>query len=191
MKVEKSSFRDNSGFIFYHKGEIFRAVMYSYKKNYEHLINSGLYNYLVEEKLLIPHHEDLQVYKLCNNFYKVIKPDRIDFISYPFEWCFSQLKDAAATTLRIQKSALRYGMTLKDSSAYNIQFHRGKPILIDTLSFEIYKEGEPWQAYNQFCKHFIAPLALATFYDIRLCITLKDFIDGIPLELAKKLLGMK
>jgi hypothetical protein len=191
MKVEKSSFRDNSGFVFYDKGEIFRAVTYSYKKNYEHLINSGLYNYLIEEKLLISHHEDFQGTKLCNNVYKVIKPDRIDFISYPFEWCFSQLKDAAAITLKIQKAALKYGMTLKDSSAYNIQFHRGKPILIDTLSFEIYNEGEPWQAYNQFCKHFIAPLALAAVYDISLCKTLKDFIDGIPLEFARKLLGLK
>ena len=55
MKIEKSSFRDNSGFIFYHQGEIFRAITFSYKDNYDHLIKSGLYNYLVEEKLLIPH----------------------------------------------------------------------------------------------------------------------------------------
>src|SRR3989304_1425564 len=189
MKVEKSSFRDNSGFIFYDQGEIFRAVSYSYKNNYDHLIKSGLYNYLVEEKLLIPH-SDVKVSSDNSDaaIYKVIRPVKIDFISYPYEWCFSQIKDAALTTIKIQRAALKYEMTLKDSSAYNIQFYRGKPILIDTLSFEIYNEGEPWQAYNQFCKNFLAPLALAVYCDVRLNLLLKNFIDGIPLNLAKKIL---
>ncbi len=91
MKIEKSSFRDNSGFIFYHKGEIFRAITFSYKDNYDHLIKSGLYNYLVEEKLLIPHsierletlREEVSSYKSDAKIYKVIQPDKIDFISYP------------------------------------------------------------------------------------------------------------
>jgi hypothetical protein len=191
MRIEKSSFRDNSGFVFYNQGEIFRAIIHAYKDNYEYLITSGLYSYLTKEKLLIPHREDTLSNKLNANVYKVIKPDRIDFISYPFEWCFSQLKDAALTTLKIQKVALKYGMTLKDSSAYNIQFSRGKSILIDTLSFEIYNEGEPWQAYNQFCKNFLVPLSLIAFRDMRLHELQKNFIDGIPLDLAKKLLGKK
>jgi len=199
MKIEKSSFRDNSGFIFYHKGEIFRAITFSYKDNYDHLIKSGLYNYLVEEKLLIPHsierletlREEVSSYKSDAKIYKVIQPDKIDFISYPYEWCFSQLKDAALTTLKIQKVALKYGMTLKDSSAYNIQFFRGRPIFIDTLSFEIVNDGEPWQAYNQFCKNFLVPLALAAFSDVRLNLMLMNFIDGIPLDLAVKILRKK
>lgn len=199
MKLEKSSFRDNSGFIFYDQGKIFRAITYSYKNNYDHLVQSGLYNYLVEEKLLIPHsverletlREDVSSDKLDTKIYKVIQPDKIDFISYPYEWCFSQLKDAALTTLKIQKAALKYGMTLKDSSAYNIQFYRGRPVLIDTLSFEIVNDGEPWQAYNQFCKNFLVPLALAAFSDVRLNLMLKNFIDGIPLDLAVIILGKK
>jgi ribosomal protein L11 methylase PrmA len=191
MKLEKSSFRDNSGFIFYDQGEIFRAITYSYKNDYDHLIQSGLYNYLVEEKLLVPHSEEVLSDKFDTKIYKVIQPDKIDFITYPYEWCFSQLKDAALTTLKIQKAALKYGMTLKDSSAYNIQFFRGRPILIDTLSFEIVNDGEPWQAYNQFCKNFLVPLALAAFSDVRLNLMLKNFIDGIPLDLAVKVLGKK
>ena len=50
-------------------------------------------------------------------------------------------------------------MTLKDCSVYNIQFHQGRPIFIDTLSFEIYRDGDPWIGYRQFCEHFLAPLA--------------------------------
>jgi hypothetical protein len=199
MKLEKSSFRDNSGFIFYHQGELFRAITYSYTDDYAYLIKSGLYNYLVDEKLLIPHsverletlREEVSSDKLDAKIYKVIQPDKINFITHPYEWCFSQLKDAALTTLKIQKAALKYGMTLKDSSAYNIQFFRGRPILIDTLSFEIVNDGEPWQAYDQFCKNFLVPLALAAFSDIRLNLMLKNFIDGIPLELAVKILGRK
>jgi len=93
----------------------------------------------------------------------------VPFISYPYEWSFGQLKDAVLVTLAIQKRAMKAGMSLKDASAYNIQFYRGKPILVDTLSFEAYREGEPWVAYRQFCQHFLAPLALMAIRDVRLC----------------------
>ncbi len=79
-------------------------------------------------------------------------------------------------------------MSLKDATAYNIQFKRGKPIFIDTLSFEHYNEGTPWVAYRQFCQHFLAPLALMSHTDIRLNQLLRIYIDGIPLDLASQLL---
>jgi len=112
----------------------------------------------------------------------------VDFISYPYEWAFSMLKDAALTTLRIQKTALEHGMLLKDASAYNIQFQDGKPLLIDTLSFDMYVEGQPWVAYRQFCQHFLAPLALMAHSDVRLSQLLRIYIDGVPLDLASHLL---
>ena len=120
--------------------------------------------------------------------YKVIKPDQIAFVSYPYEWSFSQLKDAALTTLDIQKKALEFGMSLKDCSVYNIQFIKGKPVFIDTLSFERYREGSPWVAYRQFCQHFLAPLALMSHRDVRLGQLFRSHLDGIPLDLASKLL---
>jgi hypothetical protein len=91
-------------------------------------------------------------------------------------------------TLTIQKTALEFGMSLKDGSVYNIQFFQGKPILIDTLSFEPYAEGRPWVAYRQFCQHFLAPLALMSYTDIRLNHFFRIYIDGIPLDLASRLL---
>ena len=90
--------------------------------------------------------------------------------------------------IRIQKQALDCNMILKDASAYNIQFFKGKPILIDTLSFEIYKENQPWVAYRQFCQHFLAPLSLITSRDIRLSKLMKIYIDGLPLDLVSGLL---
>ncbi len=115
-------------------------------------------------------------------------PELVSFISYPYEWSFSQLKDAALLTLKIQKRAIQHGLSLKDASAYNIQFQHGRPLLIDTLSFEIYPEGQPWVAYRQFCQHFLAPLALMAHVDVRLGQLLRLHIDGIPLDLASRLL---
>jgi len=181
------SFRDPSGFLFNKDGFIFRQINRIYKKDYDHLISSGLYDALINSELLIPH-EEINEKRLSDNAYKIIKPELIPFVSYPFEWSFSQLKNAAKTTLEIQKKSMEYGMSLKDSSVYNIQFRKGKPIFIDTLSFERYNEGQPWVAYKQFCQHFLAPLALMSKKDIRLNKLFQIYLDGIPLDLASSLL---
>lgn len=183
-----SSFRDPSGFLFYQDGELYRQVNNIYKEDYDLLTGSGLYEDLVDSKLLIPHEEvDLNI----ADAYKILKPEPMEFVSYPYEWSFSQLKNATLTTLGLQGKALEYGMTLKDASAYNIQFHNGKPMLIDTLSFERYVDGKPWVAYRQFCQHFLAPLALMSYRDIRLGQLLRVHIDGIPIDLASRLLPFK
>ncbi len=183
-----ASFRDPSGFLFTRGGVLYRQVNQAYADDYTRLMESGLYEKLVKAGLLIPHTEsDTQPADEKRSF-KVLCPERVPFISYPYEWSFGQLKDAALATLSIQKRALKLGMSLKDASAYNIQFHRGKPTLIDTLSFETYKEGEPWVAYRQFCQHFLAPLALMAYRDVRLNQLLRVYIDGVPLDLASQLL---
>lgn len=193
-KEEYSSFRDPSGKIFFHEREIFRGINSIYQKDYELLMSSGLYDGLVKAGLLIPHAEipiDEFGPEERQNFYKVIKPKRIAFISYPYEWCFGQLQAAALATLTIQKMAMEFGMSLKDASAYNIQFQQNRPVLIDTLSFEKYHEGRPWVAYRQYCQHFLAPLALMSHTDIRLSQLMRIFIDGVPLDLASSLLPFK
>jgi hypothetical protein len=182
------SFRDPSGSLFYSEGSLFRQVNTSYRDNYEQLMLSGLYEQLVRYGLLISHEEVEIERPESEDVYKIIKPKLIPFISYPYEWSFSQLKNAALITLEIQKKALQFGMSLKDASAYNIQFTEGKPVLIDTLSFEKYPHGEPWIAYRQFCQLFLAPLALMSYRDIRLNQLFRIYLDGIPLGLASSLL---
>jgi len=186
-----SSFRDPSGFLFYRDRLIYRQINIAYKKNYDYLMEFGLYEALTDAELLIPHEEVNIDSSIPDKAYKTIKPAPIPFISYPYEWCFSQLKDAALATLEIQKKSLDFGMSLKDCSAYNIQFRKGKPIFIDTLSFEEYREGQPWVAYRQFCQHFLSPLALMSYKDIRLNQLLRVYIDGIPLDLASSLLQFR
>lgn len=186
-----SSFRDPSGSLFYHEGILYREVRDVYKENYDFLMSSGLYKALTDAGILIPHQEiDAGRFK-SDGVYKVIRPEEISFLSYPYEWSFTQLKDAALCTLRIQEMSLEYGMSLKDCSAYNIQFREGRPVFIDTLSFEKYERGTLWVAYRQFCQHFLAPLVLMGMADIRLGRLSRLFIDGIPLNLASRLLPIK
>ncbi|NUM82152.1 SAM-dependent methyltransferase, partial [bacterium] len=188
---EASSFRDPDGFVFVKEGRIYRQINVTYRENYELLVCSGLYESLVKEGLLIPHEECPISMKVSCNAYKVIQPEEIEFISYPYEWCFSQFKDAALCLLRIMEIALEYSMILKDASAYNIQFKKGKPVLIDTLSFTKYEKRQPWVAYRQFCQHFVAPLATMSQCDIRLSQLLRIYIDGLPLDLISKLLPFR
>jgi len=183
------SFRDPSGFVFRQHETIYRQINQCYKDQYDLLMSSGLYDRLVGSKLLVSHEEVGDAASPSpEGAYKVIRPEQLPFVSYPYEWSFSQLKDAALATLAVQKAALDLGMTLKDCSAYNIQFHEGRPVFIDTLSFEAYVEGMPWTPYKQFCQHFLAPLALMSLTDVRLEALLRSYIDGVPLDLASKLL---
>lgn len=155
-------------------------------------MSSGLYEDLVSSNMLIKHEEKkLSDFKTTENAYKIIKPEKIPFISYYYEWPFSMLKDAALLTLEIQKKAVKYGMSLKDASAFNIQFLRGRPILIDSLSFEKYPEGKPWIAYQQFIENFLAPLYIMSKVDINLGRLASVFVGGIPLAVAAKILPFK
>lgn len=183
MKAIGSSFRDPSGYVFNEGGIFYRAINNCYKTNFQFLEKSGLYEKLLKKNLVISYTDVTE--KISHSVtepYKIILPEQISHISYPYEWCFSQLKDAALLTLKIQEISIKHGMSLKDASAYNIQFHNGLPIMIDTLSFEKYEEGEPWVAYRQFCQHFLAPLTLASYVDIKSIKLLQLYIDGIPLD---------
>jgi len=187
-EFHSASFRDPSGFVFRRDGVIHRQVNRRYASEYDQLMGSGLYEKLVAKGLLLPHEELPEPPSPSPDHYRTLLPEQLEFVSYPYEWSFSQLKDAALLTLRIQHLALARGMTLRDASAYNVQFQRGRPVFIDTLSFGHYEEGEPWVGYRQFCQHFLAPLVLMCRRDVRLSQLLRTNIDGVPLDLAASLL---
>ena len=182
------SFRDPSGFVFWKDGILYRQVNSGYREHYDLLTASGLAAELQAEGMLVGHEECSLDLAPAAGAYRLIRPDPVSFVSYPYEWCFSQLKDAALLTLAIQKKAMARGMSLKDASAYNVQFFHGRPVLIDTLSFEKYPEERPWVAYRQFCQHFLAPLALMACRDVRLSQLSRLHLDGVPLDLAAALL---
>jgi ribosomal protein L11 methylase PrmA len=185
---ETASFRDPSGFVYRRDGRLLRQINQVYAPTYDLLMQSGLYQALTEADQLVAHRAADIALAATPEAYAVIQPDVIPFVSYPYEWSFSQLKQASLLTLAIQEQALKFDLSLKDSSAYNVQFVGSRPILVDTLSFEPYVEGQPWVAYRQFCQHFLAPLALMSKSDIRLAQLLRVYLDGLPLDLASKLL---
>ncbi|MFT4851329.1 MAG: hypothetical protein ACI83B_003895 [Sediminicola sp.] len=121
----------------------------------------------------------------------IITPEKIPFITNPYEWSFEQFKHAALHTLKLQKYALSKGFILKDASAYNVTFHKGKPIFIDTLSFDFYEEGTPWRAYKQFITHFFGPLVLAKYHGTEIFKMMQTHIDGIPVKLIAAMLPQK
>jgi hypothetical protein len=189
IERDPGSFRDPSGFVFRRDGTLYRQINRAYADDWTAVRSSGLLDGLIARGALIPHEEVAsELAGDPESAIAVIRPERVEFISYPYEWTFSQLKDAALLTLEVQREALGSGFVLKDASAFNIQFHHGRPTLIDSLSFERAEADAPWVAYRQFCEHFLAPLALMAYRDIRCGLLLREHIDGIPLDLASRLL---
>jgi SAM-dependent methyltransferase len=184
----EGSFRDPSGFVYSRDGILYRQVNLSFRPQFEGFLASGLYDELVRDGLLVPHEQVGLDLAATSEAYAILRPERVAFISYPYEWSFGQLQDAATLTLEIQERALAKGFTLRDSSAYNIQFQAGRPIFIDTLSFEPLEEGKAWTGYRQFCEHFLLPLTLMSSLDIRCGGLLRTYLDGIPLDLGSRLL---
>ncbi len=154
-------------------------------------MQSGLYARLTEEGLLIRHEETGEPPLDPDGCFRIIRPETVRFISHPCEWSFGQLRDSARAALRIQQLAMDHGMRLKDASAFNFQLHEGRIVLLDTLSFEKAQADEPWPAYQQFCRHFLAPLALMSRVDVSLGRLSQLHLDGIPLDLASRLLPLR
>lgn len=193
MINETSSFRDPSGYLFWLDGKLYRTITDEYINTYEAIKQSGLFDKLVAENKIVKFKE-----QPTSNFPHrntkislILEPDILPFVSYPYEWSFSQLKDAALLTLDLHIDALKNNFLLKDASAYNIQFMNGKPIFIDHLSFDLCDKYPIWPAYGQFSRHFLAPLVLMSKVDPGLNSLLKIYIDGIPLPIARKLVPFR
>ncbi len=188
FKRSISSFRDRDGFVFFDEdGLVFRAVAQSYEETFDAVTSSELYAKLHKQKLLVNHTDQTTSYEL-EGHYKILGVQKIPFISYPYEWSFTQLKEAALLTLKVQKESLNKGFSLKDANAYNVQFLNQRAIFIDTLSFEKLNPNEPWIAYHQFCTFFLGPLLLMKYCRIDANELLKIYLEGIPLDLVSQML---
>jgi SAM-dependent methyltransferase len=116
----------------------------------------------------------------------VLRHERVPFVSYPYEWTFEMLREAALLQLDLLLACLDEGLTLKDATPYNVQFRGSAPLFIDVGSFERLREGEPWAGYRQFCMLFLYPLLLQAYKGIPFQPWLRGAIDGItPTEAAR------
>jgi hypothetical protein len=186
-----SSYRDPSGHIFEKEGIIYRQINRSYSDDYSRLKNSGLLAKLIANRQLI-NHEEISSFEGAGPFaWLVIKPERIQAISYPSEWSFDALKTAALLHLDIMELSISHNMILKDASPYNVQFVKGQPVFIDTLSFQKYNPDLPWIAYRQFCECFLYPLLLEHYRKFYVNQVYHGFPDGITAIETARLLPLK
>jgi len=190
-KQHPASFRDPAGFIFEHAGKFYRQVNQVYAPHFELFKKSGLYETLASQKKILSHTELDSNFTATGDWYKTLLPEQLQVISYPYEWCFSQWKDAALLTLELVKTSMDHGMILKDATPFNIQFVNGAPVFIDTLSFEEYDASKPWIAYRQFIECFVGPLLLARHHLQAMLKLFQIYPDGIPLPVISKLLPFK
>lgn len=171
---DPASFRDPASNVYTGDDFIAREIYPRYFKEYDHFM-AEIYPELKESGLIIEHKEMSRTEDRI-----IITPDLVEFISYPYEWNFEQLKAAALATLAVNFTALKHNMILKDASAYNIQFHKDHWRLIDTCSFMEYSGDTPWPAYGQFLRHFLNPLLLMKYVHSAENRLSQIHIDGIP-----------
>ncbi len=184
MKIDSGSFRDPSGRVFRIDGEIYRSVFESGKEDFTRTRDAGIHDKLIKAGFLIPHQE-VDIHELApGGTVLCLQHPRLPMISYPWEWPFSLLKDAALLHLDAMEMLLTNGFWLRDASSFNVQYDGARLRLIDTLSIGPKPPDSPWVAYGQFCSHFLAPLAMAAYCDIRTLSLWRNFIDGFPLDLA-------
>lgn len=193
ISPDAGSFRDPAGQIFHLNQRVYRTVSQSFRAEYEYVRSTGLVDALVKSELLVaetPVKSELLGEQGRDAAY-VLEHPRLPFISYPYEWGFEQLKAAALLHLDVQIEALKFDVSLSDSTAYNVQFVGSRPVFIDHLSFTQYTEGEYWAGHGQFCQQFLNPLLLRAYLGIPHNAWYRGNQEGIPLEDISRIIPRK
>lgn len=190
--AESGSFRDRDGRVYYADNRVIRGISASAVDNFTKLEASGFYRKFLERgrlvnSTLLDHDSVPLPDSVKQEWAGFIEHNRIPVISYPYEWTFSMLQDAALLQLDLVESAVSEGMTLKDSTPYNFQFLRGQPVFIDIPSFETLQAGAPWTGYRQFCEMFLFPLMLQAYKGVNFQPMMRSRIDGIDVQTMSRL----
>ena len=192
---EPSSFRDPGGAIFRKDGRVYRAIYHRSLKDWSDFSASPLFHQLQQERLLIPTHSvDMDSRfppDITSAWAAMVEHERIPFVSYPYEWSFGMLRDAALLQLDILERCLSHDLILKDSSSFNVQFIGSDPTFIDVLSFSRLEPGEPWIGYNQFCKMFLFPLMLQSYKQIPFQSWLRSELEGLDALTFSRLMSVR
>ena len=184
------SYRDTAARVVKKESGYHRYIFQEYKAEYDHLMQSGLYEELTQKELLIEHKE-IQIDTDDPKVYKLLYPTQIPFQSYPFEWSYIQWRKAILAYLRINHIALKYGMILKDATPYNFYLTGGKAVMLDTSSFMFFKENDKWIAYRQFCEEFLSPITLMHYNGAEWSKITMANLRGMPLSFVSKQLPIK
>ena len=193
---EPGSFRDPDSRVFRHRGAIFRSLTPRALADWEQLNATGFFRRLTADRRIIPTarvsvSDRTGLPSMDAKWAAALKHETVPLVSYPYEWPFSMLRDAALLQLDVTDAALEEGMTLKDATPFNIQWLGSRPTFIDIGSFTAYHAGEPWAGYRQFCELFLYPLLLQVYRNVPFHAWLRGSLEGIGAEQLRALLSAR
>ncbi|MPY89223.1 MAG: methyltransferase [Luteitalea sp.] len=189
VEFERGSFRDASARVFYHDGEVFRALSAHAADEWTRIERTRFWQRALAEGRVVGTTRAPAPAGLDGAWALVLRHERIPFVSYPYEWSFEMLREATRLQLDLLAAALEEDLVLKDGTAYNVQWRGVQPVFVDVLSFAPLAPGEPWVGYRQFCELGLYPLLLEAYRGVAFQPWLRGRIDGIPAEEMRRLLG--
>ena len=195
LQRETGSFRDREARVFYRDGKVYRCLSERALQAWERLEGSHLWareNTLGAGRTVGTHRVPAADGVPCpeGSWDVVLEHDRVPVITYPYEWCFGMLKDAALLTLDLMLAGLDEDMMLKDATPYNVQWQGSQPVFIDVASFDLLEPGEPWPGYRQFCELFLYPLMLCAYKNVPFHPFMRGRLEGVEMETLRQLVGI-
>ncbi|MFN8391132.1 MAG: methyltransferase [Bdellovibrionota bacterium] len=189
--IETGSFRDRSNQVFYENGAVRRALSTQGLADWEALQRTSFFRTALTDGEIVDTKRVHEAPSPPGPWVAVLEHAQIPFISYPYEWSFSMLRDAGCQQLRLLEKALGEGLILKDGSSFNSQFVGARPAFIDIGSFTRYERGRLWEGYRQFCQMFLFPLLLTAYARVPFQLLCRSFPDGISALHCRRLLGAR
>jgi hypothetical protein len=194
LELEPASFRDPASTVAYLDGRVLRGLTKDGAADFDLLAAAPFFEQAMADGTLVRTAqvplEDLPHSVRGDAWVRALEHERIPFVTYPYEWTFSMLRDAALVHLDLLLAALGAGLTMKDGYAYNLAFAGARPVFIDVGSFERVRPGEPWAGYRQFCQTMLYPLLLQAHKDVGFQPWLRGAVQGIaPQDVARLFTG--
>ena len=192
IQFDAGSFRDPDTRVFRYNGAVFRCLTARAHADWTRLAATEFHARFMADRRVIPTRlvtDPESLPPLAARWAAVLEHERVPVVSYPYEWSFGMLKDAALLQLDVTRAALDEEMTLKDATAFNVQWLGAHPTFIDTGSFTPYIAGEPWAGYRQFCETFLYPLLLQAYRHVPFHPWLRGSLEGITAEHCLSLLS--
>ncbi len=193
LSVDGGSFKDPSGRVYrLHEpggARVVRGLTAEAATTVESLLSEPFFQRLVADgdivkTAVLPAADPAAAQVVEMGWAAAVEHEAVEFVTWPYEWPFSMLKDAALLQLRLLDTAVRAGWMLKDATPFNIQWMGARPVFTDVPSFDPWTDGDYWRGYRQFCSTFLTPLMLTAHLGIPFQPLLRSRLDGIPPEEA-------